>query len=75
METLERKVGGCVNDLYTVKCQWWGRQGGSGAFSSTAEVWDGGWRPVTVSGCLLRSLLKSILWMTAGGKRRASEAE
>lgn len=38
-----------------------------GAFSSTVEVWDGGWRAVMVRGCLLRSLLKPILSVTAGG--------
>lgn len=44
--------------------------GGGGAFSSTPEVWDGGWRAVRavmVGGCLLRSLLKPILSLTAGG--------
>lgn len=43
---------------------------GGGAFSSTAEVWDGGWgavRAVTAGGCPLRSLLKPILSVTAGG--------
>lgn len=46
------------------------REPGGGAFSSVAEVWDGGWkalRAVVVSGCLLRSLLKPILCVTAGG--------
>lgn len=43
-----------------------------GAFSSTTEVWDGGWRAVTVSGCLLRSLLKPIL-SDCRGKRRKLE--
>lgn len=44
-----------------------GQARGGGAFSSTAEVWDGGWRAVIVCGCLLRSLLKPILSVTAGG--------
>lgn len=44
----------------------------AGAFSSTTEVWDGGWRAVTVSGCLLRSLLKPIL-SDCRGKRRKLE--
>lgn len=46
---------------------------GGGAFSSTAEVWDGGWRAVRavmVCGCLLRSLLEPILSVTAGGSGR-----
>lgn len=46
-----------------------GGWGGGGAFSSTVEVWDGGWRVlrVVVCGCLLRSLLRPILSVTAGG--------
>lgn len=40
---------------------------GRGAFSSTTEVGDASWRAVMVGGCLLRSLLKPILPMTAGG--------
>ncbi|CAK6949935.1 Hypothetical predicted protein [Scomber scombrus] len=47
-----------------------GGDAGGGAFSSTAEVWDGGWRvvrAVMVCGCLLRSLLRPILSVTAGG--------
>lgn len=38
-----------------------------GAFSSTTEVRDRGWRAVMAGGCLLRSLLKPILSVTAGG--------
>lgn len=48
------------------------RGGGVVALSLTAEVWDGGWRAaraVMVGGCLLRSLLKPILSVTAGGSR------
>lgn len=41
-----------------------------GAFSSTMEVGFGGWRAVTVCGCLLRSLLGLILSVTAGGTDR-----
>lgn len=40
------------------------------AFSSMVEVCDGGWRAVraiTVCGCLLRSLLRPILSVSAGG--------
>lgn len=55
------------------------RGGAGGAFSSTVEVWDGGWRAVMVGGCLLRSLLKPILPVTAGGsgqrRRLAEETE
>lgn len=55
------------------------RGGGGGSFSLTVEVWDGGWRAVMVGGCLLRSLLKPILPVTAGGsgqrRRLAKETE
>lgn len=40
---------------------------GNRAFSSTSEVGDGGWRPVVVGGCLLRSLLRPTHPVTAGG--------
>lgn len=47
-----------------------GGAGWGGAFSSMVEVWDGGWRAVRavmVGGCPLRSLLKPILSVAAGG--------
>lgn len=51
----------------------------AGAFSLTAEVWDGGWRAAAAGRCLLRSLLKPILSVTAGGsgehRRPAEETE
>lgn len=47
-----------------------GRGGGKRAFSSTMEVGEGGWSAVMVGGCLLRSLLRPILHVTAGGTNR-----
>lgn len=64
----ERKNRGDLSNSCRVKCQWSEIRGD--AFSSMAEVWDGGWRAlraVMVGGCLLRSLLKPILSLTAGG--------
>lgn len=56
-----------------------GGRGEAGAFSLTAEVWDGGWRAAVVGRCPLRSLLKPILSATAGGsgerRRPAEETE
>lgn len=63
----KRTERGDLRNSCRVKCQWWGSRGVGGAFSSTAEVWDGGWRAVMACGCLLRSLLKPILSKTAGG--------